>query len=350
MNKNSARAAATTSWIARCMGISMLALAAVSVSYAEDLSDWKLPEVPVPKDNPQTAAKIELGHQLIFDTRLSKNDSISCAGCHVAPFGGGSPTPRAFGQGGELGRWAPSWYNAGFYTSLFWDGRADSLEQQTGALPGHMGPISAPGEMGGDIKAIAAKLNALPGYKKQFNAVFGSDATPENIAKAIAAYERTLVAGNSPFQRYVKGDKGALPAAAARGFEVYRNKALCATCHTQPLLTDNRFHNIGVPQVGPLSEDTGREAVSKDPADKGKFKTPSLYNSASFVFFMHDGAFSTLKQVVEHYNKGGDPKDANQDPLIMPLKLTDAEQSDLIAFLESLTDERLNRIHRPELP
>jgi len=348
MNKNSAWAAAT--WIARGMGISMLALAAVSVSYAEDLSDWKLPEVPVPKDNPQSAAKIELGHQLVFDTRLSKNDSISCAGCHVPPYGGASPTPRAFGQGGELGRWAPSWDNAGFYTLLFWDGRADSLEQQTGALPGHMGPISAPGEMGGDIKAIASRLNSLPGYKKQFNAVFGSDATPENIAKAIGAYERTLVASNSPFQRYVKGDKGALSAAALRGFEVFRNKGLCTTCHTQPLLTDNRFHNIGVPQVGPLKEDAGREAVSKDPTDRGKFKTPSLYNSASFAFFMHDGAFSTLKQVIEHYNKGGNPKDANQDPLIMPLKLTDAEQSDLIAFLESLTDERLNKIQRPVLP
>lgn len=347
---NSVWTAATTVWILRGTAISMLALAAVSVSYAEDLSDWKLPDVAVPKDNPQTPAKVELGHQLVFDTRLSKNDSINCAGCHVPPYGSASPTPRAFGQGGELGRWAPSWDNAAFYTSLFWDGRAASLEEQTGALPGHMGPISAPTEMGGDIKAIAAKLNALPGYKKQFNAVFGSDATPENIAKAIAAYERTLVASNSPFQRYVKGDKGALSAAAVRGFEVYRNKALCTTCHTQPLLTDNRFHNIGVPQVGPLSEDTGRAAVSKDPADSGKFKTPSLYNSASFAFFMHDGAFSTLKQVVEHYNKGGDPKNAKQDPLIMPLKLTDAEQADLIAFLESLTDERLNRIHRPILP
>ena len=338
------------SGIAGCMGLFMLALTVASASYAEDLSGWRLPEVPVPKDNPQTKAKIELGHQLVFDTRLSKGDSISCVGCHIPPYGGGAPTPRGFGQGGELGRWAPSWINSGFYTSLFWDGRAASLEEQTGALPGHMGPITAPGEMGGDIKAIAARLNAVPGYRKQFNTVFGGDATPENIAKAIAAYERTLIASDSPFQRYVKGDKGALSAAAARGFDIYRNKALCATCHTQPLLTDNRFHNIGVPQVGPLSEDTGREAVSKDPADKGRFKTPSLYNSASFAFFMHDGAFATLKQVVEHYNTGGDPKDKNQDPLIMPLKLTDAEQSDLIAFLQSLTDERLNRIQRPTLP
>ncbi len=320
------------------------------IGTAEDLSGWKLPEVPIPKDNPQSAAKVALGKQLVFDTRLSKNDAISCSGCHVPTFGGTSPTVRAFGQGGELGRWAPSWDNAGYYTSLFWDGRAASLEEQTGALPGHMGPISAPGEMGGDINAVAAKLNAVPGYRTEFNAVFGSDASPQTIAQAIAAYERTLVANNSPFQRYVRGDKRALSAAALRGFEVFRNKGLCTTCHTQPLLTDNRFHDISVPQVGPLSTDVGRQAVSRDPQDVGKFKTPSLYNAASFAFFMHDGAFSTLTQVVQHYNQGGNPRNAHQDPLIMPLKLSDAEQTDLLAFLTSLTDENLNRTQRPALP
>ncbi len=326
----------------------MLACGLPSAS-AEDLSNWKLPPVPVPAGNPQSAAKVALGRQLAFDTRLSKNDALSCSICHVPAAGGAGPSPRAFGQGGELGRWAPSWDNAAYYTSLFWDGRASSLEQQTGALPGHMGPITAPGEMGGDINLVAARLNSIPGYKKQFNKVFGTDATPENIAKAIAAFERTLVAGSSPFQRYVTGDKKALSPAAKRGFAVFQGKALCTTCHTPPLLTDNNFHNIGVPQVGPLKEDNGRFEVTKDPADKGKFKTPSLYNSASFAFFMHDGAFSTLKEVVEHYNKGGTGA-ANQDPLIMPLKLTDSEQADLIAFLKSLTDEKLNRIERPELP
>lgn len=330
--------------------ILFLAAGALSLAHAEDLSSWVLPEVPVPHDNPQSEAKVALGHQLAFDTRLSKNDSISCAGCHVPPFGGAAPTPRAFGQGGELGRWAPSWDNAGYYTSLFWDGRASSLEEQTGALPGHMGPITAPGEMGGNISGVAARLNSIPGYKKEFNAAFGTDATPQNIAQAIAAFERTLVAANSPFQRYVKGDAKALSAAAVRGFELFRTKALCATCHTQPLLTDNRFHNISVPQVGPLGQDAGRSSITNDAADTGKFKTPSLYNSASFAFFMHDGAFSTLAEVVQHYNKGGDSKNANQDPLIMPLKLSAAEQSDLIAFLQSLTDPALDRIHRPALP
>jgi cytochrome c peroxidase len=321
-----------------------------SASYAADLSYWKLPPVPIPKDNPQSEAKIALGHQLIFDTRLSKNDALSCTSCHLLAAGGAGPTPRAFGQGGELGRWAPSWDNAAYYTSLFWDGRASSLEEQTGALPGHMGPITAPGEMGSDVNQVAARLNTIPGYKKQFNQVFGTDATPQNIAKAIAAFERTQIANQSPFQRYVSGDKKALSASAKHGFELFQGKALCTTCHTPPLLTDNNFHNVGVPQVGPLKEDVGRADVTKDAADKGKFKTPSLYNSASFAFFMHDGAFSTLKEVVEHYNKGGDPKDKNQDPLIMPLKLTDKEQADLIEFLKSLTDERLNRIARPELP
>jgi len=318
---------------------------------ADELSEWKLPPVPVPKDNPQSKAKIALGQQLVFDTRLSKNDSLSCVGCHLPAAGGGGWTPRAFGHGGELGRWAPSWDNAGYYTSLFWDGRATSLEEQTGLLPGHMGPVSAPGEMAGNVDEVVKKLNAVAGYKKQFNTVFGTDATPANVAMAIAAYERTLVAKNSPFQRYVNGDKKALSPAAKRGFEIFRGKAACISCHAPPLLTDNSFHNIGVPQVGPLKEDLGRYDVTKDPADKGKFKTPSLYNSASFAFSMHDGAFSTLKQVVAHYNVGGDPKNnPNQDSLIFPLNLSEKEQADLIAFLESLTDDSLNQIKRPELP
>jgi len=317
---------------------------------AEDLSDWKLPPVPVPADNLQSRAKIELGHKLTFDTRLSKNNSISCAGCHLPFAGGGGHTPRAFGQGGELGRWAPSWVNAAYYTSLFWDGRAASLEEQTGALSGHMGPISAPGEMGGDVTAIVKNLNAIPVYKKGFHKAFGEDATRQNIAKAIAAYERTLIARHSPFQRYVNGDKKALSPTAKRGFVLFQGKALCIECHTPPLLTDNNFHNIGVPQVGPLKEDTGRYAVTHDEDDKGAFKTPTLYNSASFLFSMHNGAFSTMEQVIDHYNKGGDPKNAHQDELIESLHLSKKEKSDLIAFMKSLTDPKLNRIHRPRMP
>lgn len=340
----------------RCKSVmfSMLGLLALlayaPAAHAEDLSMWALPAVPVPADNPQTADKVRLGHQLAFETRLSKNDSISCAGCHLPFAGGAGHTPRAFGHGGELGRWAPSWVNSGYYTSLFWDGRAASLEEQTGELPGHMGPVSAPGEMGGDPEAGAKLLNSIPAYRKAFEKVFGGPATPDRIAKAIAAYERTLNATNSPFQRYVHGDEKALSAAAKRGFDLFQGKAECVACHTPPLLTDNDFHNIGVPQVGPLKEDDGRYAVTHNPEDKGKFKTPSLYNSASFQFFMHDGAFSTMQQVVEHYNVGGDPKDAHQDPAIQALHLTKKEQSDLIAFLNSLTDSRLNHIHRPWLP
>jgi cytochrome c peroxidase len=326
-------------------------LAASSPVFAkEDLSNWKLPPVPIPTDNPQSEAKAGLGKQLAFDVRLSKNDSLSCSNCHLPSAGGAAPTPRAFGHGGELGRWAPSWDNSGYYTSLFWDGRAASLEEQTGLLPGHMGPVTSPAEMGSKVEDVVAKLNAVPAYKKQFNSVFGSDATPETIAKAIAAFERTLVARKSPFQRYVSGDSRAINAAAKRGFDIFRTKALCATCHTPPLLTDNAFHDISIPQVGPLQEDDGRFAVSKDAADKGKFKTPSLYNSASFSFQMHDGAFSTLSQVTDHYNKGGNPQNKHQDPLIMPLKLTDKEKADLIAFLETLTDKSLDQISRPELP
>ncbi|MDQ6951795.1 MAG: cytochrome c peroxidase [Mariprofundales bacterium] len=322
----------------------------IPAAHAEDLSDWKLPPVPVPADNPQSKAKIKLGHQLVFEPRLSKNSSMSCAGCHMPFAGGGGHTARAFGHAGELGRWTPTWVNSAYSTSLFWDGRAASLEQQTGELPGHMGPISAAGEMGGNPAAGAKLLNSIPAYKKEFNKVFGKDATPKNIAKAIAAYERTLLAIDSPFQRYVNGNDKALSSAAKRGFKLFKGKALCIECHSAPLLTDNSFHNIGVPQVGPLKKDVGRYAVTHDKDDMGAFKTPSLYNSSSLLFFMHDGAFSTMRQVINHYNHGGNPKNVHQDDLIQPLKLTRKERSDLISFLKSLTDKRLNHIHRPLLP
>jgi cytochrome c peroxidase len=213
-----------------------------------------------------------------------------------------------------------------------------------------MGPITAPDEMGGTMDKVVAKLNAVPSYKEQFNNVFGSDATPGTVAKAIAAFERTLVAHKAPFQLYVSGDSKAISASAKRGFELFRGKAMCITCHVPPVLTDNLFHNIGTPQAGPLKEDLGRYEVTKDEADKGRFKTPGLYNSASFAFFMHDGAFSKMSQVIEHYNMGGNPQDKNQDPLMMPLKLNDKEKADLAAFMETLTDKSLNQISEPNLP
>ena len=317
-------------------------------AFAEDLSEWILPAVPVPKDNPQNEAKIALGHRLTFDVRLSKNSSISCAGCHLPFAGGGGHTSRAFGHGGELGRWAPSWVNSAYYTSQFWDGRAASLEEQTGALSGYMGPISAPGEMGGDVDGAVNRVAADQSYRKAFKDAFNSDVSQENIAKAIASFERTLIAIDAPFQHYVKGDEWAISSAAKRGFKLFRGKAMCTTCHAPPLMTDNLFHNIGVPQVGPLKEDLGRYAVTKKDSDKRAFKTPSLYNSASFRFFMHDGALATMKEVMEHYNQGGNSKDPNQDLLIRPLKLSDQEISDLVAFMETLTDERLNHIARSE--
>ncbi len=313
----------------------------------EDLSAWQLPPVPVPADNPQNAAKIALGHRLVFDPVLSRNDSISCAGCHLPFAGGGGHTPRAFGHGGELGRWAPSWVNAAYYTSQFWDGRATSLEEQTGAMKGHMGPISAPVEMAGDLDEIVRILDADPSYRQAFKTAFDSGVSRGNIAKAIAAFERTLVAMDAPFQRFVKGDQGAISDAAKRGFDIFRGKALCTTCHTPPLMTDNLFHNIGVPQVGPMQEDLGRYEVTGQASDKGAFKTPSLYNAASFKYFMHDGAFASLREVMAHYNDGGDSSLPNLDPLMRPLKLSQDEVDAIIAFIETLTDERLNRISRP---
>jgi cytochrome c peroxidase len=326
-------------------------LCVITSGWAQDLTVWRLPSVPIPQDNPQSQAKIALGRQLAFDVRLSKGNNLSCASCHVPSAGGAGITPRGFGVKGELGRWAPSWDQSGYSTHLFWDGRADSLEQQTGALPGHKGPLSAEVEMANDdIPALVKKINAISGYQKQFQAVFGTDVTAEGIASAISAFERTLIANHSPFQEYVRGNQNALNAQAKRGFVVFTGKGLCTICHTAPLLTDNQFHNIGVPQVGPLSEDLGRYNVTHADGDKGRFKTPTLYNSGNLAFYMHDGAFGSLKEVIHHYNQGGNSSVPNQDPLLMPLHLTDQEQKDLISFLGSLSDPTLNQITAPELP
>lgn len=328
--------------ISRAATVCLVLIFIQSTTLGANLSDWKLSAVPIPPDNPQSDAKIALGRQLVTDIRLSKNDVFSCTSCHEPTMASGGRTPRGIGLGGELGRRAPLLISSGYYTSLFWDGRASSLEEQTGALPGHMGPMTSPTEMGADIDQVTKKLNGIPEYKSQFNKVFGTDATPQNIAKAIAAFERTLVASNSPFQRYVNGDKNALSPAAQQGFGIFQGKGACIKCHQPPLFIDNEFHNIGVPQVGPDKEDAGRAEISRNTEDRKKFKTPSLYNTASSAFFMHDGAFSTLKEVIDHYNKGGDPNDRNQDKFIGPLNLSAKDQNDLIEFLKSLTDENLN--------
>jgi cytochrome c peroxidase len=211
----------------------------------------------------------------------------------------------------------------------FWDGRATSLEEQA------LGPIANPVEMGETLENVVRKLNAVPGYRKQFEEVFGTEVTADGIGKAIAAFERTIVSGSSPYDRYVAGDTKAMSEAAVRGMGIFNGKGRCSGCHSDPVFSDQSFHNLGV-GVTAAQPDIGREAVTKDPADRGRFKTPGLRNVQLTYPYMHDGKTPTLEAVVEFLDRGGVPNQ-NLDPLVVPLKLTSEERKDLVAFLKALT-------------
>jgi cytochrome c peroxidase len=336
-----------------------------------------LPAVPAAADNPVTAAKVELGRKLFFDRRLSHNDTVSCAMCHVPEQGFTSnEMATAVGiEGRTVRRNAPTLYNVAFATRLFHDGREERLEQQVWA------PMLDAKEMGNpSIGYVLGKLRSLPDYQGLFEAAFdGRGATMETVGMALASYERTLQSANSPFDRWrYGGDEHALTPAAQRGFALFTGKAGCAGCHRvaddHALFTDGDLHNTGVGygqtmrrppkeqavQVAPgtfltidaeilraaserPANDLGRYEVTRDPADRWKYKTPSLRNVALTAPYMHDGSLGTLRQVVEFYNGGGVPNEL-LDPRIRPLQLTTAEMDDLVAFLESLTGDNVDVI------
>jgi len=293
-----------------------------------------LPPVTVPANNPQTAAKVELGRKLYFDPRLSGNNWISCATCHNPVLGFTDGLPRMLGgpASKEGGRNSPTIINSAYNELQFWDGRAATLEEQA------LGPIQNPNEMFETLDNVVKKLSGIPGYLKAFKEVFGTGVTADGIAKAIAAFERTIVFANSPFDKYMLGDEQAMSESAKRGMNLFNNKAECIKCHNGPNFTDNKFHNIGVPADGPLKEDLGRYNVTKVEADKGAFKTSTLRNIAETGPYMHNGFFPTLFEVVQFYNGGGG-RSENKSSLIHGLNLTGQEAADLIEFMKALTGE-----------
>jgi len=306
------------------------------------LANTSPPPVPIPADNPQTDAKIRLGAQLYFDTRLSADNTISCATCHDPKTGWANHNPTDTGIKGQVGgRNSGTIIDSAYMTFQFWDGRAGSLEEQA------LGPIHNPIEMGETLENVVRKLNAIPGYKEQFQQVFGTDVTTDGIAKAIASFERTIVSGPSPYDRYIAGDKKAMSAAAIRGMEIFNGKGHCSPCHSGPMFSDQSFHNIGV-GMDAAEPNVGREAITKDPNDRGKFKTPGLRNVALTHPYLHTGMEKTLMDVVAFYDKGG-IKNPNLDPLMLPLNLTQREKEDLVAFMEALTGT-LPDVKAPPLP
>jgi len=319
-------------------------------------------------------AKVELGKLLFWDTRLSGDVSTSCATCHDPKLG--------WGDGGALSRGYPGtehWrnsqtiLNAAYYAKLFWGGEVTSLETQadaaaTGAVAGN-----------GDPTMMEERLRQVPEYVKRFQEVFGVERPTIGMAwMAIAAFERTLVskAENVPFDRYVKGDRTALSPEAKRGLALFEGKAGCIQCHTGPLLSDDSYHNLGVPrnpafETEPLRQitlryqhvirgvpetlyrsadtDLGLYYTTKQESDKGKFRTPSLRELKYTAPYMHTGVFRTLEEVIEFYNRGGGDG-PNKSPLVRALRLSDQEKKDLLAFLLSLSSDRPLIVEPPDLP
>lgn len=300
-----------------------------------------LPEtVPTPKENPITSEKVALGKQLFFDPRLSGDNKMSCATCHLPEKAFGDGLARGKGHDGRtLGRNTPTLLNVGFYERFDWDGRARSLEEQA------LGPIQSPDEMNQDLRELVQELNGVPGYVEQFRKVFGTNVTQDGIAKSLAAFQRTLVTKPSPFDRFLAGDKTALSAEAKLGMDLFEGVAGCVRCHQGPLLSDNKFYRLGV-----SSKDEGLSVVTGKKEDRGKFRTPSLRNIDQTGPYMHDGSKKTLSDVVEFYYRGVPTGSGGLAPDVQPLLgRSFSEIPAIVAFLESLTGEA-PKVEPPELP
>lgn len=313
------------------------ALVAAGLASAQTSPDTNLGErlkefirpttIPAPADNPLTAEKIALGRRLFFDTRLSANDKISCASCHDPAQGFEDGLPRGAGvPGEELGRHTPTVINLAWGESFFWDGRASSLEEQA------LGPIEAKAEMALPLPQLVAKLTGEPSYVREFERAFGGGGiTPARIGQAIASFERSLVTGLAPFDRWVSGDQSAMNDSAKRGFSLFVGKARCATCHSGWNFTDDSFHDIGL-----NSEDKGRFEHLPLPRMRHAFKTPGLRNIVERAPYMHDGSLPDLSAVVDHYNDGFIRRPSLSEEM-RPLQLSPGERKDLVAFLQSLS-------------
>ncbi len=288
---------------------------------------------------PPTSARVRLGRWLFYDTRLSADNSISCATCHSPAHGFSETEPVSTGIRGQRGtRKSPGFVNAAWrlYPVFFWDGRADSLEAQA------LGPIANPIEMGNTHEGMVRTLSGVAGYAKYFKEAFGSEEiTKERVAKAIADYERTCVSGDSAWDRWRKHhDETAVSGEVKKGHELFFGKAACSQCHVGENFTDDRFHNLGVGWNARARRftDEGRFAVSKADADRGAFKTPTLRDVAKHAPYMHDGSMATLREVVEHYRKGG-LRNPYLDPKMKPVALGDEETEALVKFMEALTGQ-----------
>lgn len=330
-----------------------------------------LPPVTMPDDNPLTSEKAELGKILFFDRRLSGNGFVACSTCHLPNAGWGDGNALSLGYPGTL-HWRNSQtiINTAYQSKLFWGGEKTSLEAQaksawTGNIAGNLDPIMA-----------EETLRQIPDYVRRFQEVFGTESpTFDDALRALAAFEATVNSRNVPFDNYLRGNQDAMSDAALRGADLFVGKARCIECHGGPLFTDQSYHNTGVPknpefESDPLRQitlryqhrargvpeevyrsadrDLGLYYTTKQDVDKGKFRTPPLREVGQTSPYMHNGVFETLEEVVEFYNEGGG-ENPNLDPLVRPLGLTADEIADVVAFLDSITGDRII-IQAPDMP
>ncbi|MFQ3574113.1 MAG: cytochrome c peroxidase [Thermodesulfovibrionales bacterium] len=335
-----------------------------TVSYAKVLKP--IDKIPIPRDNPQTTEKIELGKKLFFDRRLSGDGTMSCATCHIPDM--------AFTDGQAISlsypttknwRNTPTLINIAFHKSLFWDGRSRSLEDQA------LFPVMSSFEMNLNLDYMEEKIRQVPYYRETFKRIFQEDVNKNNIAKALAAFQRSLISKNAPIDRFLKGDKNALSTQAKKGYEIFTTKGGCIKCHHGEALMDQKFHALFVPQkeehindplieitrrfvakqhnfkdYKTLKEDVGRYLITKKKQDWMAFKTPSLREVAKTAPYMHNGYFDSLDDVIDFFDIGG----GKGNKVLKPLKLTKEEKENLKVFLiEALSSDDIKIIH-PEIP
>ncbi|MDC8099202.1 cytochrome-c peroxidase [Chryseobacterium rhizosphaerae] len=315
-----------------------------------------LPKMEFPADNPYSEDKAELGKMLFFDPRLSGSGQISCANCHNPDLGWADGSRVSFGHNRQTGtRNAPTLVNIGYAKTLFWDGRAMTLEEQVKS------PIENPVEMNLHYKLATKNIRKIKGYRTYFEKAFGTkDVTEDRISQAIATFERTLVSPASRFDKFIGGKKNELTDAEVNGLHLFRTKANCINCHNTPYFSDQKFHNLGLTYYGRKYEDLGRYMETLKNEDVGKFKTPTLREVTDNKPYMHNGLFPELANVVMMYNAGmgreipkanqvNDPKFPHKSGMIVKLNLTDDEVFDIVAFLKTLNSYKY-KMRPPELP
>lgn len=335
-----------------------------SIGYAKVIKP--LDKIPIPKNNPQTTEKIELGKKLFFDRRLSGDGTMSCATCHIPDM--------AFSDGQDISlsypttknwRNTPTIINTAFHKKLFWDGRSKSLEEQA------LFPVMSSFEMNLNLDYMEEKIRQVPYYQEEFKNVFKEDVSKRNIALALASFQRSLISKNAPIDKFLKGDKNALSKQAKKGYEIFIGKGQCVKCHHGVALMDQKFHALFIPEKDEqtndpmieitrrfvaklnnfkdyktLKEDVGRYLITKDKKDWKAFKTPSLREISKTAPYMHNGYYNTLEEVIDFFNIGG----GKGNKVLKPLNLTNDEKQDLKVFLiEALTGEDIN-IKHPDIP